>query len=495
MLTSATGLTVVQPPREQPLPSSEAEPETQGPLTGRASRYAPWKCVFAIGVIMLLCLGLVVAAPAPLDQRQASHLPPNCSRFPKFDHMARHEYLPHGEILFDATANACDIVRHCGKKSCSDGEIWRSRDQMADGDESQNFACYEALLATAREYLKLADELEHPADHAVTLHQARIALEEAKRWDTGRFTLDRIEQILLAEVEACSKAAQLADTPTEKLSWLLRAIREMNLPIAMTTGDIPSLSDKKGLCFAEASLWEDVGNILASSTDSKAFHSFKVDGLKLDFVESNEESAAAAFTFAGLYLEAGRFTSIDWQTMSSEFYLQAYEQYQKINDLSDLLARLDIQEKKLQLLYRLRTRVVAHDAISRANVFQEFMTTQQLFGMAAKESSKESTHYKIVQTRHLFNAAEFAPTKEEALKLYQRARNILENLLKRNPAACFTDQVFSSNRLSDWNVEESLLGQLRRKVKEVQDQLKQEGDDFILRSITDFFSKKRLSHQ
>lgn len=499
MQASGTSLTVVQPAADQLSiegePLRRVEPEAQGPLTGRASRHASWKSVFAIGAIMLLCFGLVVGAPVPLDQRQVSHEPANCSMMPRFNPMIQRSYLPHGIVHFDPTPHEREATRLREELQFEQKyhPRWALEERTREINEAQAEACYHA----ARDYLQLADAQEHPADQAVALQRARGHLIKANDLVPHRVERATIEQVLLAEAQACSDAAKSAETPAEKLSWIFRAIREINLIVDMTERTIPCLySDHKGPCYAAADLWEDAGDIFMTCPSLNVADFFFFDSDVFLITNSNEEAAAISYSRAGYFMRAGAFTSIDWRSMSSELYLKAYQAYKKINFAQ---CTLEQQAHLLEEIVSLSFRIwMWSEKLGKEEVFQEIMTAQSIYEEAAKVTEWKRNHLLIMQASHLESAAKFAATAEDSLELLQRARDILESEWTHHPTDCLMDRVFMHPKVgrgqfvpSRSSFDDSLLALLRKKVTDAENKLKQSDDGSILGAITSLFSKKK----
>lgn len=441
--------------------------KTNGVIKGRISARVDFRIVFVVAFIALLffgaLFGIVVGSPA-LGNRSISSTTlvkfnnATCSRLPQFNTIIQQKYIEWGD--FNIEPNSHEI----------EANVLVRRLPKADFLEQRHIQkkIYDKLYRAAQDYLKIADQSDHPADQVLALHKARVLLKQAD--ETIYFKIEdlesKIDKILCCEAKTCAMAAKLAVGSKAKLSWIFRGIRELNQGIKELNLDRQAnpclFRECKEKCKVAFSLWDYAGEVFLSHPEGKMELELPIN---LELVSStNLEAAAVSYANAGKLLYHLRDDS-----SAVSLFAKALQIYKEINLTSfTLLQQAKLQEEVLDLSYQMWNL----KRMDLKQLFTECLTTQRLYGELAQLSKTTNTHFVILQATYLRQAAYFAPSIEKSLDLYKTGKEILENLWISHQFECehhrgFTLESLNSIRRSrSWNLEDSLLGYFRKMVAE-----------------------------
>ncbi|MBS0647676.1 MAG: hypothetical protein JSS10_00455 [Verrucomicrobia bacterium] len=328
---------------------------------------------------------------------------------------------------------------------------------------------------------KLALVSDHPAAQALQLHQAKRKLLYEED-----YTSQQEVSLRCKEAFACHEAAELAQTPEEKLAWVARGLKELKYPSDAITkrfglyeGDLPQ-------CDVAISLFSTQAQALLSLSDREYTPPDIVEaGMAPTPLQGTLYGAAQAFRHMAhcsrmlkRYQEGADFQQKAIQTLQkieAGFYPLKEQIALQEEIVSASIGALNIEQFSL---------TPSQELISfRLNaVFNETMKVQKLYERIIWASpAYKIPYYTMNRAVRLQDAAYYTHNLTQKVELLRTARDIVQKAWNEDEETCkgiptFVQPHLQEQRLSLWSnptfsIERSLLGQLQRETQAAEQQL------------------------
>lgn len=340
-----------------------------------------------------------------------------------------------------------------------------------------------ALIAYLKSgFIRAVTSSEHPAAQAMRLHQ-----EKRKLLFEEDYTNQQEQSLRLKEAFACHEAAELAQTPEEKLAWVTRGLHELQFPsdaiitrFGLYEGDLPK-------CDVAISLFSTQAQALLSLSPREFVPPATVNAQPAPSpLEGTQYRAVQAFRQMAHCSEMlGRFQD------ALSFQQRAVEVLKEIDSSSSpLQAQIELQEETVRAsitLWHFAKLKDNQELISscKNTAYNEIMTLQKEYEQLILQSSPQTIPMiTMLRAVRLEDAAYFTNNLSQRVELLRTARDIVQKAWDDNKDSCMEIETFVRPREQEpratfysppsFSIENSLLGRLQRETRAAEQQLAQQ---------------------
>jgi len=337
------------------------------------------------------------------------------------------------------------------------------------------------LQEASEEYAQKAPD--HPVARAIALHQAKDALIRASQVKGTSLLEKQIETLRLKAAQACLEAAELADAPDEKLDWVARGLRDLEISLSPSRDWSCLYSGNLPKCDAALSLWSTAAEAFLRLSPRTSHHFDIVSRVDSGAIFSGTQAAAVQCLRNAAYCAK----MLRHHQEAENFYDKAIEVMKSIDTSPySLKMRVALQEEIVSTSIILLNMAHLHgtppqpqEVASRtARAFSETLVAQEQYQQLISESpSYMAPYYTIKRALRLEDAAFFTPNLTESVALLQQARDSVQKAWDQNRDDCLDIPDFTLNyqwKRHSFSLERSLLGRLQRETQETEQKLWQQ---------------------
>jgi hypothetical protein len=298
---------------------------------------------------------------------------------------------------------------------------------------------------------------------------------------------DRVKDLRVNEADACNLAAELADTPNQKLEWVARGLKELKISSDPEKDYSCLFEDNLPVCAAAASLWLTAARAFQELPSHETRYPYSIVPYQLSSDLRSRAPVAAALC---LYNAAYCLKSLG----------NHKEAFDLLNESIRIMKDMDTTNCTLSDRIRLQEEIVSTciaarnlspnktDTALTDRIYSEAMVAQEMY----LQLQGKTTYHTIKRALRLADAAYFTPNLTQSAELYREARDTVQKVWDENPTQCRNIPEFANNeRYSifgpSFTLANSLLGRLRAATNQVEKEIERKNAG-LLRSAWDTLS-------
>jgi hypothetical protein len=346
-----------------------------------------------------------------------------------------------------------------------------------------------ALAAYLRSgFIRAVTSSEHPAAQAMRLHQ-----EKRKLLFEEDYTNQQEQSLRLKEAFACHEAAELAQTPEEKLAWVARGLQELKFPSDAIKTRFGHYEGDQPKCDVALSLFSTQAQALLSLSEREYTPPNIVNARPAPTpLQGTQYGAAQAFRHMAhcslmlrLYQKAVHFQQRAIQILK-EIDTSSYPLQQQI-ELQEEITQASNVVWNLAWSLAEFGKNSSQELINgyQRNAYEEAMTLQKQYEQLILQSSPQTIPMiTMLRATRLQDAAYFTTNLAQRVELLRLARDSVQKEWDQNRETCMEIETFvqphqQKQRASLWSapsfsLQYSLLGQLQKETQAAEQQLAQQ---------------------
>lgn len=344
-----------------------------------------------------------------------------------------------------------------------------------------------AVAYLGSRFVQFIPTSDHPIAQAMQLHQDRREL-----MNKGHYTDSQEQSLRCKEAFACHEAAELAQTPEEKLAWVAKGLKELKFPSDAITKNFGIDQEKWPECDVAISLFSTRAQALLSLSEREYTPPDIVEDWTAPTpLRGTQYGAAQAFrhmTHCSLmlrrYQEGADFQQKVIQTLKNidaRFYPLKEQIALQEEIVSASIGALRIEQCS-------QTPSQEQISFQQNAVFNETMTVQKLYERLIWACPEyQIPHYTMNRAVRLQEASYYTADLTQKVEILRTARDIVQKEWDKDKVACkgiptFVQPHLQQQQASLWSkptfsVEHSLLGQLQRETQAAEQLLAQQNQE------------------